>query len=70
MTHNSNLERCVCVCACVRVACVNRSVNVTLTRSLAFTSATMASGGVVQVAADKMSFLVARLEIADAIILR
>ena len=48
----------------------DRGVNVTLTRSLAFASATMASGAVVEVAADHKSFLVDKLEIADAIILR
>jgi hypothetical protein len=46
------------------------AVTVTLTRPIAFTAVTMASGGAVTVAADKISFVVAELKIADAIILR
>lgn len=46
------------------------SVTITLSRPIAFTATTLASGGAVTVAADKMSFVVAELKIADAIILR
>ena len=49
---------------------MTRDLKVKLTRPIAFATAELASGGAVQVAADKQSFAVPELRVADAIILR